>query len=54
VAPGGTESDRSRVPSDISAELLAAEQSVQEELRAVLTGVLDRLGSAHHRPFSRA
>jgi len=35
---------------DISAELAALE----EQTMAVLTGVLDRLGAAHHRPFSRA
>jgi hypothetical protein len=36
--------------SDLAAELLAAE----EQVTAALTAVLDRLGSAHHRPFSRA
>ncbi|MGD0454789.1 MAG: hypothetical protein ABSB69_14445 [Solirubrobacteraceae bacterium] len=45
--------------SDISVELLAAEdvaaeQVSAEEVTAVLTAVLDRLGAAHHRPFSRA
>lgn len=35
---------------DIAAELAALE----EQTTAVLTGVLDRLGAAHHRPFSRA
>ncbi len=35
-------------PADLAAELQAA-----EEVEAVLTAVLDRLGSAHHRPFSR-
>lgn len=53
---------------DISAELQAAEEvpveTVEavtaagamsaEEIAAVLSGVLDRLGAAHHRPFSRA
>ena len=44
---------------DISAELMAAEevtaeQVSAEEVTAVLTAVLDRLGAAHHRPFSRA
>jgi hypothetical protein len=44
---------------DISAELMAAEevtaeQVSAEEVTAVLTGVLDRLGAAHHRPFSRS
>jgi hypothetical protein len=39
---------------DISAELMAAEEVGAEEVTAVLTAVLDRLGAAHHRPFSRA
>jgi len=39
---------------DISAELKAAEEVAAEEVTAVLTAVLDRLGAAHHRPFSRA
>jgi hypothetical protein len=39
---------------DISAELKAAEEIAEEEVAAVLTSVLDRLGAAHHRPFSRA
>jgi hypothetical protein len=44
---------------DISAELMAAEdiaaeQVSAEEVTAVLTAVLDRLGAAHHRPFSRS
>jgi hypothetical protein len=38
----------------ISAELMAAEEAGAEEVTAVLTAVLDRLGAAHHRPFSRA
>ena len=42
------------VVSDISAELMAAEEVAAEEVTAVLTAVLDRLGAAHHRPFSRA
>ncbi|HEY4809444.1 MAG TPA: hypothetical protein VIH71_00155 [Solirubrobacteraceae bacterium] len=36
--------------ADIAAELRAAE----EEVTAVLAAVLDRLGAAHHRPFSRS
>jgi len=39
---------------DIAAELLAAEEAGAEEVTAVLTAVLDRLGAAHHRPFSRS
>ncbi len=39
---------------DLAAELKAAEEAAAEEVTAVLTAVLDRLGAAHHRPFSRA
>lgn len=38
----------------LSAELRAAEEIAAEEDTAVLTAVLDRLGAAHHRPFSRS
>jgi hypothetical protein len=40
--------------ADISAEIRQAEEVAAEEVTAVLSGVLDRLGAAHHRPFSRA
>jgi hypothetical protein len=40
--------------ADLAAELEAAEKTGEEEVTAVLTAVLDRLGAAHHRPFSRA
>ncbi len=40
--------------ADIAAELEQAEEAATEQVTAVLTGVLDRLGAAHHRPFSRA
>jgi hypothetical protein len=39
---------------DIAAELQAAEEVAAEHVTAVLTNVLDRLGAAHHRPFSRS
>jgi hypothetical protein len=39
---------------DLAAELKAAEETAADEVTAVLTAVLDRLGAAHHRPFSRA
>jgi hypothetical protein len=39
---------------DLAAELRAAEETAEEQIKTVLTGVLDRLGAAHHRPFSRA
>jgi len=39
---------------DLAAELQALEESLAGETTAALTAVLDRLGAAHHRPFSRA
>jgi hypothetical protein len=39
---------------DLAAELAALEESMVAETQAVLTTVLDRLGAAHHRPFSRS
>jgi hypothetical protein len=50
--PGDTPPEED-VP-DIAAELKAAEEVATNEVTAVLTAVLDRLGAAHHRPFSRA
>ena len=38
----------------VAAEQVADEQVADEQVKAVLTSALDRLGSAHHRPFSRA
>jgi hypothetical protein len=40
--------------NDASTRAQLAEELAAEEVTAVLTGVLDRLGAAHHRPFSRA
>lgn len=45
--------------ADIAADLMAAEEVAAdevaaEEVTAVLAAVLDRLGAAHHRPFSRS
>jgi hypothetical protein len=48
------EQEHEQEQPDISAELLALEESSATETTAVLTAVLDRLGAAHHRPFSRA
>ena len=52
VADGGQVASEPAV--DLAAELAAAEEVAVEEVTAVLTAVLDRLGAAHHRPFSRA
>jgi len=51
VKPADSEDEQ---PADISAELKAAEEATAEQVTAMLTGVLDRLGAAHHRPFSRS
>lgn len=40
--------------SDLTSELAAAEEAVVAQDTALLTSVLDSLGAAHHRPFSRA
>jgi hypothetical protein len=38
---------------DLATELAQVEQTMVEQDTALLTAVLDRLGAAHHRPFSR-
>jgi hypothetical protein len=38
---------------DLAAELASVEAQMAQETTELLTGVLDRLGAAHHRPFSR-
>jgi hypothetical protein len=38
---------------DLASELESVEAQMAEETTELLTGVLDRLGAAHHRPFSR-
>ncbi len=39
---------------ELADELRIAEETAAEQVHAVLTSALDRLGAAHHRPFSRA
>jgi hypothetical protein len=39
--------------SDVSADLATLEAEMEEQDAALLTAALDRLGAAHHRPFSR-
>jgi hypothetical protein len=38
---------------DLASELESLEDQMAAETTELLTGVLDRLGAAHHRPFSR-
>lgn len=40
--------------ADLAAELAAVEEEIAQQTTELLNGVLDRLGAAHHRPFSRA
>jgi hypothetical protein len=47
-------SEQHAASDDVSTRAELAEELAAEEVTAVLTGVLDRLGAAHHRPFSRA
>jgi uncharacterized protein YndB with AHSA1/START domain len=51
-SPGATNESVELDDASLKTEL--AEEIATEEVTAVLTGVLDRLGAAHHRPFSRA
>jgi hypothetical protein len=57
VAPTDQPEDAPAEPvqaSGSSSELKAAEEAATAEVTAVLTSALDRLGAAHHRPFSRS
>ncbi len=40
-------------PTDLAAELAEIEEALAEQDATLLSDVLDRLGAAHHRPFSR-
>jgi hypothetical protein len=39
--------------AELAAELALVEEAMAEQDAALLTAALDRLGAAHHRPFSR-
>jgi hypothetical protein len=41
------------IADDLATELASVETQMTQETTELLTGVLDRLGAAHHRPFSR-
>jgi len=54
---GGGEDTTPREHGDAEPEAHADAEPVDqaaEEMTALLTSVLDRLGAAHHRPFSRS
>ena len=45
--------EASESAEDLGSELESLEEQMAAETTELLTGVLDRLGAAHHRPFSR-
>jgi hypothetical protein len=45
--------EASEPAEDLATELESLEEQMAAETTELLTGVLDRLGAAHHRPFSR-
>jgi hypothetical protein len=42
------------IATGLAVKLPEGEQVEDEQVVALLTAMLDRLGAAHHRPFSRA
>jgi hypothetical protein len=52
--PGARPSAATPPQAEPAEQAEQAPESASGELEAVLTSVLDRLGSAHHRPFSRS
>ncbi|MFZ1154546.1 MAG: hypothetical protein WAN93_06535 [Solirubrobacteraceae bacterium] len=51
--PAESELGAAEPSEDLAAELASVEAQMTQETTELLTGVLDRLGAAHHRPFSR-
>ncbi|HEX7624120.1 MAG TPA: hypothetical protein VF400_11165 [Anaeromyxobacteraceae bacterium] len=54
LAGDETTGETAEEPVDLAMELKTAEEVAAAEVTAVLTAALDRLGAAHHRPFSRS
>lgn len=55
AAPAGDAGERAEdEPGTESMNIAAELAALEEQTTAVLTAVLDRLGAAHHRPFSRS
>jgi hypothetical protein len=54
ASPAAADASGPSAALGVGAELRAAEELDPDDVRMILTGVLDRLGAAHHRPFSRA
>jgi hypothetical protein len=53
-SPAGAPEGAPSALGSLAAELQSAEEAAVVQVTMVLTSVLDRLGSAHHRPFSRS
>lgn len=51
--PAPEEEEPPDLAAELAAELARVEEAMTEQDAALLSGVLDRLGAAHHRPFSR-
>ena len=51
--PDPPQPEASEPAEDLASELESLEDQMAAETTELLTGVLDRLGAAHHRPFSR-
>jgi hypothetical protein len=51
--PEAQEAESPDLAAELAAELARLEVAMAEQDAALLAGVLDRLGAAHHRPFSR-
>ncbi len=47
------EEEPPNLAAELAAELARVEEEMAEQDAVLLTAVLDRLGAAHHRPFSR-
>lgn len=55
AAPSTREPEATSEPEmSLAADLAALEAEIGEQDEAMLTAMLDRLGAAHHRPFSRS
>jgi hypothetical protein len=52
-APGVGQERPSNPTAELAEELTRVEEAMAEQDVALLSAVLDRLGAAHHRPFSR-
>lgn len=51
--PAHEEEEPPDLAAELTAELARVEEAMAAQDAALLTAVLDRLGAAHHRPFSR-